>query len=266
MTSPDEQDLQAEVQETAEAAQSWLKRATRIDLFTRQLGQIHKQGGSEYHTGEQFITALNTHIGVQNWSFRVIEHGYQEMSDEFWVLGELTAVIWEPDPNDGELIRTVVVKQQFGGQNVKRSKTNDSALSTGDDRKGAATDALKKCAMSLGFGLALTAKNPAGDLPYRRGEDDALPAPLQQPGRAASEQARPAAQAPRRTAPAARAEPTPPTQEQRDTYEFVRAEAVTAGCGLPIVKEASDAWTGPQMAGNTKILERWLAQRTVDAA
>ena len=46
----------------------------------------------EYITGEQAITRLNEVLGVAGWSFRVLEHGHNQESDEFWVLAEMTAV------------------------------------------------------------------------------------------------------------------------------------------------------------------------------
>ncbi|MBI4494548.1 MAG: hypothetical protein HY690_17350 [Chloroflexi bacterium] len=102
----------------------------------------------EYITGEQAVTRLNEVLGVAGWSFRVLEHGYHEEADEVWVLGELTA-------NFGG---TVVNRQQFGSQKVKRSRASSTPLDIGFDLKGASTDALKKCASLLGVGLYLSRK------------------------------------------------------------------------------------------------------------
>ena len=119
--------------------------------------QVHKdtRGGVEleYITGEQCIRRLNEALGVDAWSFRVLQHGIHAEADEVWVLGELTATIGE---------RTVT-RQQFGSQKVKRSRATNAPLDLGFDLKGAATDALKKCAMSLGVGLYLARREAPGE-------------------------------------------------------------------------------------------------------
>lgn len=102
----------------------------------------------EYITGEQAISRLNEVLGVAGWSLRVLEHGVNGEADEIWVLAELSATIGE----------TVIVRQQFGSQKIKRSRTTDSPLDIGFDLKGATTDALKKCASLLGVGLYLSKK------------------------------------------------------------------------------------------------------------
>lgn len=108
------------------------------------------RGGVEitYITGEQAVTRLNEELGFANWSFRVLEHGFNQESDEFWVLAELTAQIGE---------RTLT-RQQFGSQKIKRSRQDDHPLDIGFDLKGASTDALKKCASLVGVGLYLSHK------------------------------------------------------------------------------------------------------------
>lgn len=102
----------------------------------------------EYITGEQCVSRLNEVLGVAGWSFVVKEHGLNQEADEVWVLGELTA-------NFGG---TLVTRQQFGSQKVKRSRATGTPIDIGFDMKGAATDALKKCAMLLGVGLYLSKK------------------------------------------------------------------------------------------------------------
>ena len=107
----------------------------------------------EYITGEQCITRLNETLGVAGWSFTIKEHGINAEADEAWVLAELQA-------NFGG---TFVVRQQFGSQKLKRSRSSGTPLDIGFDLKGAATDALKKCAMQLGVGLYLSKKEqPSG--------------------------------------------------------------------------------------------------------
>lgn len=102
----------------------------------------------EYITGEQCISRLNETLGVAGWSFTIKEHGINPEADEAWVLGEISA-------NFGG---AVVVRQQFGSQKVKRSRSSGVPLDIGFDLKGAATDALKKCGSLLGVGLYLSKK------------------------------------------------------------------------------------------------------------
>jgi hypothetical protein len=102
----------------------------------------------EYITGEQCVSRLNETLGVAGWSFTIKEHGINAEADEAWVLGEISA-------NFGGAI---VVRQQFGSQKIKRSRASGIPLDIGFDLKGAATDALKKCAMLLGVGLYLSKK------------------------------------------------------------------------------------------------------------
>ena len=108
----------------------------------------------EYITGEQAISRLNEVLGVAGWSFKVLEHGYNQEADEVWVLAELKASF------EG----TLVERQQFGSQKIRRSRGTDQPLDIGFDLKGATTDALKKCAMAIGVGLYLSRKEvPVSD-------------------------------------------------------------------------------------------------------
>lgn len=107
--------------------------------------------GAAYHTGEQIITHLNRVLGPGNWSFRILEQGQEPDSDEWWVFGELVAVV-------GTVACT---KQDYGSQAMKRAKSTGKFLSKGEDRKAAATDALKRCARLLGVGLDAWANEKA---------------------------------------------------------------------------------------------------------
>src|SRR4030081_2142119 len=111
------------------------------------------RGGVElkYVSGEQVVTRLNEVLGVGGWSFRVLRHDVNSEADEAWALGELVAEIGE---------RTVV-RQQFGSQKVRRSRSTGAPLDLGFDLKGASTDAMKKCASLLGVGLYWSRKEPA---------------------------------------------------------------------------------------------------------
>ena len=128
-----------------ELSQEWPDGETFRDL----------RGGVEltYITGEQATTRLNETLGFLNWSFRILEHGIHAEADECWVLGEITVTI------DG----VTTTKQQFGSQKVKRSRSSGTPLDIGFDLKGAATDALKKCASLIGVALYLWKKAPQGN-------------------------------------------------------------------------------------------------------
>src|SRR5919198_422652 len=108
------------------------------------------RGGVEltYLTGEQVATRLNQVLGVGGWSFRVLRHDVNAEADEAWALGEIVAEI------DGK----TVTRQQFGSQKIKRSRSSGVPMDIGFDLKGAATDAMKKCASLLGVGLYLSRK------------------------------------------------------------------------------------------------------------
>jgi len=110
---------------------------------------VHKKNGMEYLTGEQVTSRLNDVLGWDGWSFRVLEHGYNEAADEIWALCELT--VWQPN--------TPIVRQQFGSQKPNRRSTTKEILDLGFDLKGAVTDALKKCASLIGVGLYLHEKD-----------------------------------------------------------------------------------------------------------
>src|SRR5690349_5216978 len=110
------------------------------------------RGGVEltYVTGEQVCSRLNQVLGVGGWSFRVLSHDVNPEADEAWALGEIVA----------EIEGKTVTRQQFGSQKIKRSRTSGTPLDIGFDLKGAATDAMKKCASLLGVGLYLSKKEP----------------------------------------------------------------------------------------------------------
>src|SRR5437868_11382457 len=110
------------------------------------------RGGIEvtFVSGEQVVSRLNEVLGVAGWSFRVLRHDIHTEADEAWALGELVAEIGE---------RTVV-RQQFGSQKIRRSRSTGAPLDLGFDLKGASTDAMKKCASLLGVGLYLSRKSP----------------------------------------------------------------------------------------------------------
>jgi hypothetical protein len=112
------------------------------------------RGGVEvtFISGEQVVSRLNEVLGVAGWNFRILRHEISPEADEAWALGEIVAEV------DGK----TVTRQQFGSQKLKRSRSTGAPLDLGFDLKGAATDAMKKCASLLGVGLYLSRKSPNG--------------------------------------------------------------------------------------------------------
>lgn len=108
--------------------------------FPPEAHKKRKQGSAEltYVTGEMVISRLNEVLGLAGWSFRVLREGSSEV--EAWVLGEMVVTI------DG----ATITRQQYGNQDVMRG-----SRATSDLFKSAATDALKKCATTIGVGLYL---------------------------------------------------------------------------------------------------------------
>lgn len=122
---------------------------TAQDKLAAPFAVTHKKNGMDYLTGEQVTSRLNEVLGWNGWSFRVLEHGYNEQADEIWCLSELT--VWQDS--------TPIVRQQLGSQKPNRRSTTKEILDLGFDLKGAATDALKKCASLIGVGLYLHEKD-----------------------------------------------------------------------------------------------------------
>lgn len=174
--------------------------ASAYSFLSKEFENTHhdNRGGVEleYITGEQCATRLNTVLGPFGWSGRVLEHGYNEEANEYWVLYELTV---HSDEN-GSLLPQSITRQQFGSQKVKRRRNDNSPLDIGFDLKGATTDAMKKCATLIGVGLYLSSKEP---------REDEQPAPQQQQRPAGNRQAAP--QQPTAARTAAPAKPTPIT-------------------------------------------------------
>ncbi len=130
---------------TVSTSETYARLAAPFDVtFTDVRGGVQLT----YVSGEQVVRRLNEVLGVDGWSFRVLRHDINVEADEAWALGELVAEIGE---------RTVV-RQQFGSQKLKRSRNTRAPLDIGFDLKGAATDAMKKCASLLGVGLYLSRK------------------------------------------------------------------------------------------------------------
>jgi hypothetical protein len=130
---------------------------TRLcEAFTPSETFTLSKGGADltYITSEAVTTRLNTVLGVDGWEFGVVEHGHDET--HAWVLGRLTVRIFDD---------RMISRSQFGECSIQKG------MAIGDARKGACSDALKKCASLFGVGLYLSRKEE--QQPARR-SDQAL--------------------------------------------------------------------------------------------
>lgn len=131
-----------------------------------------------YLDGETITTHLNEVFGVFGWSFTVIADGINEEADEAWCRGRLEIYKVQQldrfDPATNAVITMEVIhtstREQYGSQKLKRARSSGKVLDIGFDLKGAATDALKKCASLVGVGLYLWNKDEGALERARRAE------------------------------------------------------------------------------------------------
>jgi len=116
-----------------------------------------------YVEGGYMRTVLNYLFGWR-WNFEIMDKGEVKVGNkvvQVWVQGKLTI--------RNEKNEDVIIKTQFGGADVKYLKSNTSMpVDLPNDYKGAATDALKKCASELGIASDVYNKNDfiiSGDNP-----------------------------------------------------------------------------------------------------
>lgn len=164
---------------------------TSIERLTESPGQMqkHPHTGANYYDGEQIITHLNYALGPDGWDWTTMERGYDELADEVWVNGCLTARFLVHDPNDEGYIWRECIKEETGWQPVNRKKAplgtigvKGDPLSLGNDYKAAATDAMKRAARLLGVGLDAWAKDAH---PAQQSPQKPPTRPIEPPGRPA---------------------------------------------------------------------------------
>lgn len=139
---------------------------TTAEKLTESPGALkqHPHTGASYYAAEQIISALNYALGPTGWDWECLEYGLDVEADEVWCLGKLTARMLVTTA-DGDVWQTTT-KIERGYQAVGR-KRDGSAISYGDSSKGAASDALKRCARLLGVGLDAWAKDAPAAQPRR---------------------------------------------------------------------------------------------------
>jgi hypothetical protein len=84
------------------------------------------------------INILNQVFGF-DWDFRILDQ--QIGKKQVWVRGELTV----------RLKGHSITKGQYGGADIKISRSTSEPISIADDLKAAASDCLKKCASLMGI-------------------------------------------------------------------------------------------------------------------
>lgn len=105
----------------------------------------------------EVINRLNRVLGVNGWSFEIVEVKRDAVDqDEIVAHVCLTATIAD----------CFVTKHGFGGSQVKRAKSTGKPIDLGNDFKGAVSDALKKAAQQLGIGLYLARSADALDAEF----------------------------------------------------------------------------------------------------
>lgn len=126
-----------------------------------------KGGGEwEYVSGAYVQKVLNYVFGFL-WNFEIVHEEVQ--GDQITVRGRLTINRMK----DGGDIVQLFVKEQYGRADIKYKKDSKFMLDYGNDKKAAATDALKKCASMLGIASDIYAKEEFRDIKV----DEAPPTP-----------------------------------------------------------------------------------------
>lgn len=136
-----------------------MQRTPRNHVYTRP----GKGGGTfEYVSGVYVKKVLNFVFGF-NWDFEIVEHGIEK--DLVWVLGKLK-VRFSSNPKAKKITNDIeVTKMQFGRADIKYYKDKSKGmLDFGNDLKGAATDALKKCASEFGIASDVYGKSEFKEL------------------------------------------------------------------------------------------------------
>jgi hypothetical protein len=128
--------------------------------FPREMEKILKKGGASltYIPVSEVITRLNKVLGIEAWSFNILSCERDTLDPDYIVAH--VRLMWHTDATRPE---SVIVRDGFGGQKIKRTKTGD-IVDLGDEMKGAVSDALKKAAQTLGVGLYLARSEEAMDV------------------------------------------------------------------------------------------------------
>ena len=128
--------------------------------FPKEMEKVLKKGGASltYIPISEVITRLNKVLGIDAWSFNILSCERDSIDPDYIVAH--VRLMWHTDVARPE---TLIIRDGFGGQKIKRTKTGD-IVDLGDEMKGAVSDALKKAAQTLGVGLYLARSEEAMDV------------------------------------------------------------------------------------------------------
>lgn len=215
------------------------------DLYARLAEQfpteahktLDRAGGQTYVAWNLVADRMNTVLGFQNWSFRIVREGFTDI--EAWALGELTVTL------DG----TVTVRQQYG---VSPLCVGAKQTPVDDLMKKVGTDALKKCAQTLGVALYLA------DAEERREVQAAMAEQKRNGGK-------PAAQQP---TPIKRNEPEkPPRAGLMAAYRSIAKKAIDLGHPQSgeLIANKPDDMSDEKLQSIGDMLTRWVASKSEKA-
>lgn len=106
----------------------------------------------------EVINRLNKVLGVDKWSFKIVECKRDAIDPDYVVAH--VRIDWFVGAAEDF---TLITRDGFGGQKIKRTKQGQ-IVDLGDEFKGAISDALKKAAQTLGVGLYLARSEDAMEI------------------------------------------------------------------------------------------------------
>jgi hypothetical protein len=120
-----------------------------------------KGGGTwDYVSGGYVKKCLNLMFGW-DWDFEIVDEQVLLEAKQVIVKGKLTC------RSHG----ATIIKMQYGRQDIKFRKNSEAPLDLGNDLKGAATDALKKCASEIGIASDIYAKEEFREVQVEETDD-----------------------------------------------------------------------------------------------
>lgn len=125
--------------------------------FPQEMQRVLNKSGVNlvYIPVSEVINRLNKVLGVDKWSFTIVECK-RDAIDPDYVVAHVRIDWYQTD-------FACVSRDGFGGQKIKRTKQGQ-IVDLGDEFKGAISDALKKAAQTLGVGLYLARSEDAMEI------------------------------------------------------------------------------------------------------
>lgn len=127
--------------------------------FPSEVERELKKGNARltYIPVSEVITRLNKVLGVDMWSYEIINCGRDTLDPDYVVAQVRLTVNFVPTDTAPNI---TITRDGIGGQKIKRTRNGD-IVDLGDEMKGAVSDALKKAAQSLGVGIYLARSEEA---------------------------------------------------------------------------------------------------------